>query len=67
MNRELAKKVADVVLYEGYMLFPYRPSAIKNRQRWTFGILYPPAFGEVQQGTERATMHSECLVGRALM
>ena len=62
MNRELAKKVADAVLYEGYMLYPYRPSAIKNRQRWTFGILYPPAFGEVRQGTERATMHSECLV-----
>ncbi len=62
MNRELAKEVADAVLYEGYMLYPYRPSAIKNRQRWTFGILYPPAFGEVQQGTERATMHTECLV-----
>jgi hypothetical protein len=62
VNRELAKKVADAVLYEGYMLYPYRPSAIKNRQRWTFGVLYPPAFGEVQQGTERARMHSECLL-----
>lgn len=62
MNREIAKKVADAVLYEGYMLYPYRPSAIKNRQRWTFGILYPPKYGEVQQRTERAAMHSECLV-----
>ncbi len=62
VNRELAKKVADAVLYEGYMLYPYRPSAIKNRQRWTFGILYPQAFDEVQQGTERAGMHSECLL-----
>jgi hypothetical protein len=62
VNRELAKKVADAVLYEGYMLYPYRPSAIKNRQRWTFGILYPPEFREVQQGTERAGMHSECLL-----
>ena len=62
MNRELAKKVADAVLYEGYMLYPYRPSAIKNRQRWTFGILYPPAYREVHEGTERAAMHSECLV-----
>ena len=32
MNRELAMKVANAVLYEGYMLYPYRPSAIKNRQ-----------------------------------
>lgn len=62
MNRELAKKVADAVLYEGYMLYPYRPSAIKNRQRWSFGILYPPAYEEVRTGTERASMHSECVV-----
>ena len=25
MNRELAQKIADAVLYEGYMLYPYRP------------------------------------------
>ncbi len=62
MNRELARKIADAVLYEGYMLYPYRPSAIKNRQRWSFGILYPPAYAEVRDGTERCTMHSECLL-----
>lgn len=62
MNRELAIKVADAVLYEGYMLYPYRPSAIKNRQRWSFGILYPPDYQEVRAGTERASMHSECLL-----
>src|SRR5581483_4420256 len=62
MNRELAKKVADTVLYEGYMLYPYRRSAIKNQQRWSFGILYPPAYEEVQSGTERSVMHSECLI-----
>jgi len=62
VNRELAKKVADAVLYEGYMLYPYRRSALKNRQRWTFGILYPPGYGEVGSGTERWAMHSECLL-----
>jgi hypothetical protein len=62
MNLELARKVADAVLYEGYMLYPYRPSALKNRQRWSFGILYPPAYPEVTLGTERSTMHSECLL-----
>jgi hypothetical protein len=62
VNRELARKVADAVLYEGYMLYPYRPSAIKNRQRWTFGILYPPAYAEVGSGTERCKMHSELLL-----
>ena len=62
MNRQAAEKIADAVLYEGYMLYPYRPSAIKNRQRWSFGILYPPAYGEVRSGTERSAMHSECLL-----
>lgn len=62
MNRELARKVADSVLYEGYMLYPYRPSAMKNRQRWSLGILYPPAYVEVIGGTERSRMHSECLL-----
>jgi len=62
VNRELAKKVADAVLYEGYMLYPYRPSALKNQQRWSFGILYPPAYEEVRRGTERAIMHTECLL-----
>ena len=62
VNRELARKIADAVLYEGYMLYPYRASALKNRQRWTFGILYPPAYPEVHSGTERSRMHTECLI-----
>ena len=72
MNRalaaQIATQVADAVLYEGYMLYPYRPSAIKNRQRWSFGILYPPLYPEVAAGTERCLMHSEILLespGRA--
>jgi hydrogenase maturation protease len=62
MNRDLAIKIADAVLYEGYMLYPYRRSALKNRQRWSFGILYPPDYEEVLAGTERSWMHSECLL-----
>jgi hypothetical protein len=62
MNRERALKVADAVLYEGYMLYPYRRSAMKNRQRWSFGILYPPGYHEVGVGTERSQMHSEVLL-----
>ena len=62
MNREVAFKIADAVMYEGYMLYPYRPSALKNRQRWSFGILYPLDYEEVQRGTERSSMHTECLL-----
>ena len=42
MNLELARAVADAVLYEGYLLYPYRASSAKNRSRWQFGVLGPP-------------------------
>jgi hypothetical protein len=48
MNLSLAEKVARALLYEGYLLYPYRPSSVKNRQRWTFGALYPPAYCPAQ-------------------
>lgn len=38
------EKIADAVLYEGYALYPYRPSAIKNQQRWTFGRIVPEIY-----------------------
>ncbi|HEY2900548.1 MAG TPA: hypothetical protein VGL59_08230 [Polyangia bacterium] len=41
-----ARAVADAVLFEGYALYPYRPSAIKNRIRWQFGVLAPRAFSD---------------------
>jgi hypothetical protein len=37
-------KLADAVMYEGYMLWPYRRSALKNQRRWTFGCVFPPAW-----------------------
>jgi hydrogenase maturation protease len=35
--------IADAVLYEGYLLWPYRRSALKNQRRWTFGGVFPEA------------------------
>ncbi len=54
------KKIADAVLYEGYLLYPYRPSAIKNQQRFNFGVLYPQVYGVEKQ--EPYLMQTECLV-----
>ena len=34
--------IARAVLYEGYLLYPYTRSAVKNQVRWTFGGLHPP-------------------------
>jgi hypothetical protein len=61
MNRTLVDRIVDAVLYEGYILYPYRPS-VKNRQRWTFGGLYPEAYCEAQRGADASGNQTECLV-----
>ncbi len=61
MNRELLEKIVNAVLYEGYILYPYRPS-VKNHQRWTFGGLYPESCDLVRQGAESCVMQTQCLV-----
>lgn len=43
MNWDGFEPLATTVLYEGHVLYPYRPSALKNQQRWNFGTLFPPA------------------------
>jgi len=61
VNIERVNQIAKAVLYEGYMLYPYRPSSVKNRQRWNFGLVYPPNFTDAD-GNEPSTMQMECLV-----
>ena len=55
------EKIANAVLYEGYLLYPYRASAIKNQQRFNFGVLYPPAYCKLN-ADEASAMQTECLV-----
>jgi hypothetical protein len=56
----LARQVADAVLFEGYVLYPYRASAAKNRLRWQFGVLVPPGWGA--ECEEYDFQHTECLM-----
>ena len=56
-----ARMVADAVLYEGYLLYPYHQSAQKNQARFQFGVLMPPAYGTVDP-TEPSASQTECLV-----
>lgn len=62
MTPQLVEKIADAVLYEGYMLYPYRPSAVKNRKRWNFGVVHPQAWSLASGGADSWTMQTECLV-----
>ncbi|MGH9544775.1 MAG: hypothetical protein ACRD23_06120 [Terriglobales bacterium] len=62
MNLGVVEQIAKAVLYEGYMLYPYRPSSVKNQQRWNFGVLCPQSYSEAQNGSEAWTMQTECLL-----
>jgi hypothetical protein len=55
-----ARAVADAVLYEGYLLYPYRASAAKNTVRWQWGVLMPPHVAANGTG-EHADSHAELL------
>jgi len=65
VNFARVEEIADAVLYEGYMLYPYRPSAIKNQLRWNFGVVCPESYYEMQQGSEYSCMQTQCLLRAA--
>jgi hypothetical protein len=54
-------RIADAVLYEGYVLWPYRRSALKNQRRWTFGGVHPPAHSRAHPD-DRCRMRTQCLI-----
>jgi hypothetical protein len=62
MTFDAVERIADAVLFEGYILYPYRPSSIKNQQRWNFGTLFPRAFAESQKPPESYQFQAEMLV-----
>jgi hypothetical protein len=61
MSRPIVEQIVESVFYEGYMLYPYRPS-VKNRHRWTFGGLFPRAFSQAQATGDACAAQAECLV-----
>ncbi len=61
MTLEEARKIADAVLYEGYLLYPYRSTSSKNQVRWQYGIVGPAGGLEARVGEETA-LHTDCLI-----
>jgi hypothetical protein len=67
---DTARAVADAVLYEGYLLYPYRRSSGKNQVRWQFGVLLPPGWAHahglddtsVAGSAESWWQQTECLL-----
>lgn len=54
--------IARSALYEGFILWPYRRSALKNQQRWTFGGIFPEAYVREGHSDDASAMSTECLV-----
>ena len=61
MSADPVRAIADAVLYEGYILWPYRRSALKNQRRFTFGGVYPPAHAALHPD-DPDTMRAEMLL-----
>ncbi|MGW2108726.1 hypothetical protein [Streptomyces sp. NPDC001948] len=61
MSLDQVRSIADAVLYEGYLLYPYRASSHKNRSRWQFGVLGPPHATAASFG-EEPEMEMQCLL-----
>jgi hypothetical protein len=64
MSLDHVRSIADAVLYEGYLLYPYRATSSKNQSRWQFGVLGPPAASAESFG-EAPRMSMECLLTRS--
>ena len=54
MNLEMVEKIANAVMYEGYLLYPYTASSVKNQQRWNFGVLYPAGVRRHERNADRS-------------
>ncbi|WP_375482892.1 hypothetical protein [uncultured Mycobacterium sp.] len=63
-NWDRARSVADAVLYEGYLLYPYRATSGKNQSRWQFGVLGPRGAAAAGIGEDDA-MSAQFLVENA--
>jgi hypothetical protein len=61
MNLPMVDRIVNALLYEGYILYPYRASAVKNQLRFNFGVVYPRAYAEAQSGSDAWTIQTECL------
>jgi hypothetical protein len=62
VNTTMVDRIVAATLYEGYILYPYRPSSVKNQVRWTLGGVYPREYSEAVGGAEPWAATTECLL-----
>ena len=62
MSSAIVDRLVAATLYEGYILYPYRASSVKNQVRWTFGGVFPRTYSESVGGSEPCNTTTECLL-----
>lgn len=62
MTADPVDLIARTLLYEGYLLYPYRRSALKNQQRFNFGVLHPLTSERARVHGDPWQMQAQCLV-----
>ena len=66
MSVDRIRAVADAVLYEGYLLYPYRATSSKNQLRWQFGVIGPQGADAAGIG-EDSHLSMQCLLDLGLL
>ena len=61
MSLDAVRSIADAVLYEGYILYPYRASSAKNQSRWQFGVVMAPGYAAADP-SESSFTQAECVL-----
>jgi hypothetical protein len=61
VNLRSVDRIVSTLLYEGYILYPYRGSSVKNQLRFNFGVVYPRQYSEAQTGNDAWVMQTQCL------
>jgi hypothetical protein len=61
VNLDPVRKIADAVLFEGYILYPYRASSQKNQSRWQFGVVMAPGYAAADP-SETSFTRAECVL-----
>ncbi|HWM85070.1 MAG TPA: hypothetical protein VNO33_04510 [Kofleriaceae bacterium] len=62
IDRRELDRIADAILFEGYLLYPYRRTATKNHSWWPFGTLHPEAFCRAQAAGDASHLELQCLL-----
>jgi hypothetical protein len=61
VSLDAVRSIADAVLYEGYILYPYRASSAKNQSRWQFGVVMTPGYAAADP-SESSFTQAECVL-----